>query len=288
MPFSSLAVLAIAALAACAQAHEARADAHETRAHAHENGGPRGHGDHGPLAPGAGERDGRAEAEPPRPDVVLIVADDLGWKDVGYHGSDIQTPNIDRLARAGAKLEALYALPKCTPTRAALLTGRYPMRYGLQTGVIEPGDAFGLDLSERTLAQALKDAGYTTAIAGKWHLGNFEPAYFPTRRGFDHQYGSHSGASDYFTHHRDGALDWFRDDQPLEEEGYATKLIADEAVRILGRTERERPLFLYVAFTAVHGPLHTVKEFAGQSPNVREYRRHQRASMVAALDDGVG
>ncbi|MEN9811938.1 MAG: Arylsulfatase, partial [Verrucomicrobiota bacterium] len=128
-------------------------------------------------------------APAPRPNVIYFLADDLGWTDVGWHGGDIATPNLDRLAAAGAKLEQFYVLPVCSPTRAAFLTGRYPIRHGLQIGVVRPWAQYGLPLEETTLAQALGDAGYATAIAGKWHLGHFQPEYLPTRRGFQSQYG---------------------------------------------------------------------------------------------------
>ncbi len=114
-----------------------------------------------------------------RPNILYIVADDLGWKDVGFHGSDIKTPNIDALAAAGARLEQFYAQPMCTPTRAALMTGRYPLRYGLQTLVIPSGHTYGLPTDEWLLPQALKEAGYSTAIIGKWHLGHADPKYWP-------------------------------------------------------------------------------------------------------------
>ena len=112
-----------------------------------------------------------------RPNIVYIVADDLGWKDVGFHGSDIKTPNIDRLAQNGARLEEFYVQPMCTPTRAALMTGRYPCRYGLQTLVIPTPSKYGLPTDERLLPQVLKDAGYRTAMVGKWHLGHADRKY---------------------------------------------------------------------------------------------------------------
>src|SRR6476620_12044718 len=111
-----------------------------------------------------------AQPSPPRPNIVYIVADDLGWREVGFHGSDIKTPNIDKLAETGARLEQYYVQPMCTPTRAALMTGRYPLRYGLQTAVIPSGHTYGLPTAEWLLPQALKQAGYKTAIVGKWHL----------------------------------------------------------------------------------------------------------------------
>ncbi|MFH1716213.1 MAG: sulfatase-like hydrolase/transferase, partial [Planctomycetota bacterium] len=137
-----------------------------------------------------------------RPNIVFILADDLGFKDVGYHGGSIKTPNIDKLAAEGTRLEQFYVQPVCSPTRSSLMTGRYPMRYGLQVGVVRPWAQYGLSLEERTLAQALKQAGYTTAICGKWHLGHLNSKYLPTSRGFDHQYGHYNGAIDYFTHIR--------------------------------------------------------------------------------------
>ena len=108
----------------------------------------------------------------PPPHIVYLLADDLGWKDVGYHGGGAKTPNLDRLAAAGARLEKFYTLPYSTPTRAALMTGRYPMRYGLQTQSILPWSQFGLPESEKTIAQTLREAGYRTAFLGKWQLGH--------------------------------------------------------------------------------------------------------------------
>ena len=115
-----------------------------------------------------------------KPNIVYIVADDLGWKDVGFHGSDIKTPNIDKLAGGGVKLEQFYVQPMCTPTRAALMTGRYPLRYGLQTLVIPASLSYGLPTDEWLLPQALKEAGYTTAILGKWHLGHAKREFWPS------------------------------------------------------------------------------------------------------------
>src|SRR5678815_1180992 len=134
-----------------------------------------------------------AFAAAPRPNILFILADDLGSYDVGWRGSEIKTPNLDKLALGGARLEQFYVQPVCSPTRAALLTGRYPMRHGFQVGVVRPWAQYGLPLDERLLPQALKEAGYATAICGKWHLGHFAPDYLPTRRGFDHQYGHYNG-----------------------------------------------------------------------------------------------
>src|SRR5688500_2061522 len=176
-----------------------------------------------------------------RPNIIVILADDLGSGDVGWRGSEIKTPNLDKLARGGARLEQFYVQPVCSPTRAALMTGRYPMRYGLQTSVVRPWSTYGLSLEERMLPVALKEAGYVTAISGKWHLGHATPEYLPTRRGFDHQYGHYMGAIDYFKHDREGGFDWHRDDKVCRDEGYTTHLIAKEAAKRIRESDSSKP-----------------------------------------------
>ncbi len=223
----------------------------------------------------------------PKPNILFILSDDQGWADVGWHGKDIKTPNLDKLAAAGARLEQFYVLPVCSPTRAALMTGRYPMRHGLQTGVVRPWAQYGLPLEERTLPQALREAGYTTAICGKWHLGHFRPEYLPTRRGFDHQYGHYNGALDYFTHIRDGGFDWHRDDRVCRDEGYSTFLVAKEAARLIREQPKDKPLFLYVAFNAVHAPHQVPESYKAPYAQLPEPRRTY-AGMVAAMDEAVG
>jgi arylsulfatase A-like enzyme len=221
------------------------------------------------------------------PNIVVLLADDLGREDCGFMGGkEIKTPNIDKLASAGARLDAFYVQPLCSPTRAALMTGRYPMRYGLQVGVVRPWAQYGLALGERTLPQALKEAGYATAIIGKWHLGHFAPDYLPTRRGFDHQYGHYNGAIDYFTHIRDGGLDWHKDDKACRDEGYSTHLIAREAVAFIGENAKT-PFFLYVPFNAVHDPLQVPAEYMKPYSNLKGPRQ-KYAGMVAAMDEAIG
>jgi arylsulfatase A-like enzyme len=228
-----------------------------------------------------------APGSPKKPHIVYILADDLGYADVGWHGSEIKTPNLDRLAAAGARLEQLYVQPVCSPTRAAFMTGRYPMRHGLQVGVVRPWAQYGLPLEERTLPQALKEVGYETAICGKWHLGHVRPEYLPTRRGFDHQYGHYNGAINYFTHIRDGGFDWHRDDKECRDEGYSTFLLAREAARLIRGRDTSKPLFLYVPFNAVHAPHQVPAEYTGPYKNLKEPRRTY-AGMVAAMDEAVG
>lgn len=227
-------------------------------------------------------------AEPPKPNIVFFLIDDLGNTDVGYHGSEIRTPNIDRLANAGAKLEAFYVQPVCSPTRAALMTGRYPMRHGLQVGVVRPWAQYGLPLSERTLPQALQSAGYETAICGKWHLGHFQRDYLPTKRGFDHQYGHYNGALDYFTHERDGGFDWHRDDRECRDEGYTTVLVGTEAVKRIEERDRAKSLFLYVPFNAPHSPLQALPEHLALYENIEKKQRRTYAAMVHAVDEQIG
>jgi arylsulfatase A-like enzyme len=223
-----------------------------------------------------------------RPNILIILADDLGYADVGFNGGkDIKTPNLDTLAAAGARLEQFYVQPVCSPTRASLMTGRYPMRYGLQVGVIRPWENRGLPLEEQVLPMALKGAGYTTAIAGKWHLGNCERAYLPTSRGFDHQYGHYCGAIDYFKHVRDGGFDWHRDDQVCRDEGYSTHLIAREAERLLREQPAGKPFFLYVPFNAVHAPHQVPEKYCAPYASLPEPRRTY-AGMVAAMDEAIG
>jgi arylsulfatase A-like enzyme len=227
-------------------------------------------------------------AEAPRPNVVFLVADDLGGNDVGFNGGkQIKSPNLDALAAAGARLDAFYVQPVCSPTRAALLTGRYPMRHGLQTGVVRPWAQYGLPLEERTLAEALREAGYATAIVGKWHLGHHQPEFLPTHRGFDHQYGHYNGALDYFTHDRDGGHDWHRDDRENHDQGYSTHLISREAVRLIKERDAAKPLFLYVPFNGVHAPYQVPPRYSEPYANLQGKRRIY-AGMVAAVDEAVG
>ena len=165
------------------------------------------------------------------PNIVILLADDLGWGDVGYHGGAIRTPNLDRLAGEGVRLERFYTTPTCSPTRAGLLTGRYPLRFGLMRSVITPWSRYGLPAEEKTLAELLADAGYARRIlVGKWHLGHASRESHPLNQGFTHFYGHLNGAIGYFSHEREGALDWHRDWEISRDRGYSTDLIGREAV----------------------------------------------------------
>ena len=231
-----------------------------------------------------------AHAQPAkRPNIVIILADDLGNADLGYRGGEIRTPNIDALAKSGVRLEAFYGQPVCTPARAALMTGRYPMRHGLQTLVIFPSHTYGLPTDERTLPQALRDVGYDTAMVGKWHLGHADAKYWPQHRGFDYFYGNVVGEVDYYTHERGGVTDWQRNGKFLKESGYYTELIGDDAVRIIEAHNPAKPLFLYVASLAAHAPYQAPAKYVDPyKSSIKDPLRQIYAGMITALDVQVG
>ena len=196
------------------------------------------------------------------PNVLFILIDDLGWGDVSYHGSRIRTPNIDRLARDGVEFARHYVCPVCTPTRASLLSGRHPGRFGSHATVpsnrpVLPDDCW-------TMGRLFQDAGYATGLFGKWHLGS-DPQFAPNRFGFDHSYGSMAGGVDPYTHrYKSGAYShtWHRNGKRLDEPGHATDLITNEAI---GWVERQdRPWFCYLPYTAVHTPVRAPEAWIDQ------------------------
>lgn len=209
-----------------------------------------------------------------KPHIVYLLADDLGYKDVGFQGGKIATPNLDKLAASGVTLNSFYVQPFSSQTRAALLTGRYPMRYGLQTMSIVPASRFGLPIEERTLAQALKDAGYKPAFIGKWQLGHAKPEFWPTQRGFDYFYGTLSGEANYQVK-KTTKTDWRRNDQPLKETGGVTHLLAKDAVNLINKHDAATPLFLLLAFTA-------------PGADASADTGHGYAAGMSALDGAVG
>lgn len=209
-----------------------------------------------------------------KPNIVYILADDLGYKDLGFQGGKIATPNLDKLAASCVTLNSFYVQPFSSQTRAALLTGRYPMRYGLQTMSIVPASQFGLPTEERTLAQGLKDAGYKTAFIGKWQLGHAKPDFWPTKRGFDYFYGTLSGEVNYQVK-KTAKNDWRRNDQAVKEDGIVTQLLAKDAVNLINKQDTAMPLFLLLAFTA--------PSLDASAETGRGY-----AAGVSALDDAIG
>lgn len=238
---------------------------------------------------------GAAEIGSAKPNIIYVLSDDMGYGDIGFNGcKDIRTPNLDRLAKQGAVLECLYGQPVCSPTRAALLTGRYPTHTGVYNVVSSrDAQAWPLPLAERTLAQALREVGYTTAICGKWHLGEAKPEFMPTRRGFDLQFGLMGGTINSFTH-AGGAgsdpskpIDWYRNDIAAEDTGYSTHLIAQEACRLIRDQPAAKPLFLYVAPNAVHTPWLSPDEYKQNYGHLSK-RRMELAGMASALDESIG
>ena len=244
----------------------------------------------------------KVEVDSVQPNIVVILSDDLPWNILGYQGGIVATPNIDSVATNGVHLNQFYVQSVCTPTRSCLMTGRYPFR----TGTLERfNDSGGMLADERCMADAMREAGYWTAIVGKWHLGNWEQQYLPRQRGFDHQYGCYSAAADYYTRYRDakyrgelGKLyDWHRNDEPIQEEGYTTDLIGDEAVRLIKSQSGEKPFFMYVPFTAAHTPLQAPKEVialyhkkyadTGLSQKVHD-KRAAVAAMTHIMDKAIG
>ncbi len=222
------------------------------------------------------------------PNVLLILADDLGSTDTGFAGGDIPTPHIDRIAKEGVQLTNFYATPLCTPTRASLLTGRNPVRYGLIYSVIRPWSSYGLPQDEHTMAESFRSAGYQTAIIGKWHLGHTNRRFLPNARGFDHFYGHVNAEIDYFTHTKLDGLDWQRNGKGLREEGYATDLLGAEAVRWLAQRDRARPFFLYLPFNAVHSPMQAPEPLLAKYVSIGNRNRRAYAAMLDAMDTAIG
>ncbi len=222
-----------------------------------------------------------------RPHIVYILADDLGWADVGFHGGVARTPHLDRLASNGATLNTFYAQPFSSQTRAAILTGRYPMRYGLQTLSIGPESDYGLPAEERTFAQALKDNGYSTAYLGSWLLGHADKAFWPTQRGFDQFYGTLGGLAEPVLR-KDVKTDWYRNDRPIRESGYVTDLIAAEAAAIIGKQPAASPLLLVAAFDTPAKYWGAPKTLIDSYKAIDDDARRSYAAAVTALDAAVG
>ncbi len=242
-----------------------------------------------------------------RPNIVLIFSDDQGMNDLSCYGSEIPTPHIDSIAKNGARFDAFYvASPICTPSRFGLLTGRFPNRSKDQLMsalmyTLERDDARGIRSGETTIAQVLQTSGYRTAIVGKWHLGHGLPEFSPNLHGFDYSYGTTGGCVDYFSLKYGYKPDWHRNWTQIEEEGYSTDLLSDDAVRYIDRQKKGNPFFLYLAYTAPHygkgwdeekqaltNILQAKKERLEQLKHISDPNRREFAGMVLAMDEGVG
>lgn len=219
-------------------------------------------------------------AAPTKPNVLIIVGDDMGYADVGFHGcKEIPTPNLDALAASGVKFTSGYVSgPYCSPTRAGLLTGRYQQRFGHE---FNPAGRNGLPLTEPTLADRLKANGYRTALIGKWHLGN-EKGMHPLDRGFDEFFGFLGGAHSYFD-----AKGVQRGRAQVDSLDYTTDAFATEAASYVERN-KDNPWFLYLAFNAVHTPMHATEKYLERFKSVADEKRRTYCAMMSAMDDAIG
>jgi arylsulfatase A-like enzyme len=242
-------------------------------------------------------------AEPASPNLVVILADDLGYADVGFNGcKDIPTPHIDTIASQGVHFSSAYVTyPVCGPSRAGLMSGRYPQRFGFERNPqYRPDDPnMGLPLSEETMASVLGKVGYTSGIIGKWHLGA-HPDLHPLERGFDFFYGHLGGGHRYFPDEltiRDSyaAKDepqsyrtWIlRNHEPVKPDKYLTDAFSDAAVEFIDGNH-DKPFFLYLSYNAPHAPLQATDEYLARFPDIKDPKRRTYAAMVSAMDDGVG
>ena len=224
-----------------------------------------------------------------KPNFVLFVADDAGWHDVGYHGSEIKTPNIDKLANSGVELNQFYVYPTCSPSRAALLTGKYASRFGIGEPIAMKSEQV-LPTNVKTLPEALKQVGYQTALTGKWHLGlSLESG--PGHYGFDYTYGYLHGQIDQYTHrYKNGDRTWYRGNEFIDEKGHATDLITNEVINYITKVrEKSSPFFIYVAYSVPHYPLQEEDKWIEPYKNINDAdsRKLFDASM-AHMDFSIG
>lgn len=237
----------------------------------------------------------RVSAAEKRPNIVLIVSDDQGWRGVSYHSDLVKTPNIEKLCRDGVELDRFYVSPMCSPTRAGLMTGRYPMRFGMARSVVRPWAKFGLPPEETTMPEALAPLGYEARGAfGKWHLGHLSPEWHPISQGFTTFTGLYNGAADYFTRSRNGETDWHHDADDSDEPGYTTTMIGDAACKFIAdNAKKESPFFCYVPFSAPHDPLQAPQKYVDAykqyaDADGKPTDKQMLAATTAAMDENVG
>lgn len=243
------------------------------------------------LFPAAGlAQAGPGSAGPPRPNILFLIADDLGWADVGWRGGEDapRTPTLDALQQEGSELLWHYVQPQCTPTRVALMTGRYPSRFNDHCVQASNERAFPADTP--TLPRLLRHVGYETCLTGKWHLGS-EPEAGPQHH-FDHSYGSFAGAVGMYDHryrlNNPHAVTWHRNGEYTEDVGHVTDLVADEAIRWLEDRDADTPWFLYVPFHAVHVPLVETQKWIKQNAHIEDPDRRLLAAAASHLDAAIG
>ncbi|KAK7086018.1 hypothetical protein SK128_026978 [Halocaridina rubra] len=258
-----------------------------------------------------------SQNEDPKPHIILIVADDLGWNDVSWHNPEVKNPNMEALANTGIILSQSYVQPICTPTRSALLTGRYPHALGRQHDVLWPEEPTGLTIERQLLPEALKMVGYSTHVVGKWHVGFCSWDYTPTSRGFDSFYGHYTGGQDYYTHTRPtwnpGRTHWKHDDNypkyvdindtrikygydfrnntepDYEVDGtYSTYLFSSYVENLLESRNKSEPLFLYLPFQSVHSPLQVPENYTEPFAHIQDEDRRIKLGMILAMDEAIG
>jgi arylsulfatase A-like enzyme len=231
-------------------------------------------------------------AEARKPNILIIVGDDMGYADIGVHGcKDIPTPHIDSIAKNGIRCTSGYVSgPYCSPTRAGLMTGRYQQRFGHEFNPgPNPAQQFGLPLTEVTLADKLKAGGYATGMVGKWHLGN-DDKHNPVNRGFQEYFGFLGGAHQYFPPRNGGKganAAILRGLERVQEKEYLTDAFAREAVAYIDKHQKE-PFFLYLTFNAVHNPLQAADKYLARFPDVKDEKRRTYCGMMSAMDDAIG
>ncbi|XP_005093145.1 arylsulfatase B [Aplysia californica] len=255
------------------------------------------------------------------PNIVFIVSDDYGFRDIGYHGAEFATPNLDKLAADGVKLENYYVQPICSPTRSQLMTGRYQIHTGLQHSIIWPSQPYGVPLDDPTMADFLRGQGYSTHAVGKWHLGLYKKEHTPLHRGFDSFYGYWTGGEDYYKYYvcdrfhnrtiRDLSASGFllpgqiNNQQDVEWCGYdlrdgnepvttmngtySTHLYTRKSIELIEKaSSSKQPLFLYLAYQAVHSPMEAPDKYIKPYSFIKNKYRRIYAGMVSAMDEGIG
>nr|XP_039257593.1 arylsulfatase J-like [Styela clava] len=233
-----------------------------------------------------------------RPNILFILADDFGFNDIGYHASEhesaIKTPHLDFLAENGIKLENYYVQPICSPTRSQLMSGRYQIHTGLQHGVIRPSQPNALPIENKIMPEQLKNCGYDTHMVGKWHLGFYEEKFLPWKRGFNSYFGYLTGAEDYYTHERCfngmcGEDMWDSEIGPVNNTWgeYSAHLFARKAIEAIDKRDSTKPLFMYLAYQSVHGPLQVPDKYTEMFKDIKDKARRTYAGMVLALDESV-
>ncbi|XP_070532641.1 arylsulfatase B-like isoform X2 [Ptychodera flava] len=236
------------------------------------------------------QRDSSSTVPSKKPNIVFILADDLGWGDVGYLNPLVITPTIDKLAREGVILNQSYVAQSCSPSRAAIMSGYYPYRLGFQEDGVTVDMPTGVPLHLMLLPRKLQQLGYSTYMVGKWHLGFCKKEYTPNGRGFDHFYGYYGAGQDHYTHvGKCRGLDLHHDFEPDRTQNgtYSTYLFSGKAVEFIKAHDKSKPFFLYLAFQNVHSPLQVPEKYTDMYPSVANENRRIKLGMITAMDDGI-